>query len=224
MVRIVRQGKEIARHSSFGRNSNAQNQFGRGNCVDARWCRSLGHLDHSGPSRHAGRRTDRSVADHDRRKAPACCPLSRLLPGVQLSGRPCWRVKPEHGSSSRGVQVTLNSAAIARPFRVSEMYHDRVRDQNANPTRRSVNPSGASIGSQIGELTYCGRPECEERLANVFRLFSREMAEMNTKLTRRRFNAGAGVVLTIPWSFGLIKVTCDRRAGDRSERLMTVIM
>src|SRR5215475_4283959 len=48
------------------------------------------------------------------------------------------------------VQVMLNSAAIARPLRVSEMYHDpcrvddagpivvhlldRVRDQNANPT------------------------------------------------------------------------------------------
>ena len=133
-----------------GRSLYAQNQFGRRNCADARWCRSLGHLDHSAASRHASCRTDRSVADHDRRKAAACCPLSRFLPGVQLSARPCWRVKPEHGSSSRGVQVMLNSAAIARPFRVSEMYRDPcrvddagpkvvqfldgVRDQNANPT------------------------------------------------------------------------------------------
>src|SRR5262249_40797502 len=150
MVRVVRQNEAIARYSSSGRSSNAQNQFGRRNCADARWCRSLGHLDYSGASRHASRRTDRSVADHDRRKAPACCPLSRLLPGVQLSGRPCWHVKPEHGSSSRGVKVMVNSAAIARPFRVSEMHRgpcrlddagpkvvqfpDGVRGQNANPT------------------------------------------------------------------------------------------
>ena len=103
----------------------------------SRWCRSLGDPNHPGPSRRASRRTDQSVAD--------------LLPmGVQLSARPCWRVKPEHGSSSRGVQVMLNSAAIARPFRVSEMHREprgvnddgpklvqflnRVHDQNANPT------------------------------------------------------------------------------------------
>ena len=50
--------------------------FGR-NCVNARWCRSfsLGHLDYSGAYRRASRCTDQSVADHDGRKRPACCPL-----------------------------------------------------------------------------------------------------------------------------------------------------
>ena len=86
MVRVVRQGKEIARYSSSGRNSNAQNQFGRRNCVNARWCRSLGHLDHSGASRRASRRTDQSVTDHDARKAPAASTVANSWVTVMSSG------------------------------------------------------------------------------------------------------------------------------------------
>src|SRR5262245_39704129 len=44
--RASRQGDRSVLGTS-GRNSNAQDQFGRRNCVNARWCRSLGHLDHS---------------------------------------------------------------------------------------------------------------------------------------------------------------------------------